>query len=212
MQAEDVHEQSGVDPSLRSAADFGESRTAAPDTQQRGNDTVITTWNCRRMGAWADVCTYENVCYDGGAVYFLGWPGGCERDFASCEPIYEEVDLKEGLVYPMRRERISEAGSVTPSFPLNGGALIGKPVLPSVLHSGVVNITWVNKTMWRLPLHFDLDNIWYIASRTMALYRVSRRDHCVVELIVLAMSASVCAIVIMMLMTSYCGYTGAVDE
>lgn len=42
----------------------GRRRLGAPDS-------LLTTVKCRRMGSWADVCVYENTCWDGQYWYFF---------------------------------------------------------------------------------------------------------------------------------------------
>ena len=66
----------------------------------------------------ADVCTYEDICYDGRVFYFFA-PGGCKPDeIGSCQENYGDADLKEGLIFPAYGVR--EAADVY--FPFNGGA------------------------------------------------------------------------------------------
>lgn len=127
-------------------------------------------YDCRRLGAWGDICTYRNMCYDGKVFYFLS-KGGCGVDaLDNCGVWYEDADLKEGLIYPSYPVKPVDKNT---RFPFNGGACIGKRVDPSALSSPTLNITWTDRVMWRLPFHFPLDNIWFISSRSMPIYKVS---------------------------------------
>ena len=72
------------------------------------------------MAAWADVCTYENICYDGTTVYFPVATGGCRDNFQSCQHFNEFADLKEGLIYPAWFSLLKDPDQI--EFPFNGGA------------------------------------------------------------------------------------------
>jgi hypothetical protein len=74
-----------------------------------------STYNCRRMGAWGDICTYENVCYDGSFLYFLE-PGAAQhpKDTAA---FYCDADLYEGLIFPRREGHDRRENRL----PFNGG-------------------------------------------------------------------------------------------
>lgn len=79
---------------------------------------VYTVTDCRRMGAWGDVCTYENLCHDGTAFFFLVPRGGCNGSVGtSCPTFYEDADLKEGLIFP--KHPVKSTRRLT--FPFNGG-------------------------------------------------------------------------------------------
>ena len=81
------------------------------------NADPTSSFLCRRMGWWGDVCTYTNVCYDGRVFYFLE-AGGCTGSLKDCPEFYEDSDLYEGLIHPEREP--SEAAEQP--FPFNGGA------------------------------------------------------------------------------------------
>jgi hypothetical protein len=50
-------------------ADAGKEESAAASEG-------LTRRRCMRMGAWGDVCVYENLCFDGNVYYFLEEEGG----------------------------------------------------------------------------------------------------------------------------------------
>lgn len=93
-----------------------------------------TSYNCRRMSAWADVCSYKDICYDGRAFYFLA-PGGCMAgSVATCQENYGDSDLREGLIFPSNYIKPAEQTY----FPFNGGACrflvnhLNTSMLPSI--------------------------------------------------------------------------------
>jgi hypothetical protein len=52
------------------------------------------------------------------------------------------------------------------------GSDAGKLIDPSFLTSGNVSVQWSTKVFWMLPMNYALDNIWYLASRTLPLFKV----------------------------------------
>ena len=78
-----------------------------------------TKIDCRRMGAWGDICVYHDVCYDATTFYFLrdSVRDDCRANHTQCGHFYGEADLKTGRVYPLRQPPdINRA-----VFPFNGG-------------------------------------------------------------------------------------------
>jgi hypothetical protein len=77
----------------------------APDAKSQREGAVVSRRRCMRLGSWADVCVYENMCYDKTWWYLIsdrvkgsGSPGtwvsaraGSVRDF------------KTGVIYPELR-------------------------------------------------------------------------------------------------------------
>jgi hypothetical protein len=69
------------------------------------------------MGAWGDVCTYENVCYDGSFLYFL--EPGAARLPKETAAFYCDGDLYEGLIFPRREDHDRQEHRL----PFNGGVV-----------------------------------------------------------------------------------------
>ena len=59
---------------------------------------------------------------------------------------------------------------------LLAGVFRGKKVRPSSLTSPDRKVTWHNGTLWRLPIHINLSNLWFWASRVTPMYRARRMN------------------------------------
>ena len=101
---------------------------------------------------------------------FLEADGSSSADDA---PILDDwADLEEGYLRP-RLQPVPEPVY----FPFNSGAMRGKVVKPSVLEAPDRKVTWTTSTVWRLPIHLQLSNIWFWGSRVMPVYRALRMNN-----------------------------------
>jgi hypothetical protein len=76
----------------------------APDAKSQREGAVVSRRRCMRLGSWADVCVYENMCYDKTWWYLIsdrvkgrGDPGSWES-----QKIAGVRDFKTGVIYPER--------------------------------------------------------------------------------------------------------------
>lgn len=81
---------------------------------------LSTKHDCRRIGAWGDVCVYDNMCYDGTYLYYFTPGEPCVGHSGSCRTIYNDGDIMEGIILPQR----DVAGVDVKPVPFNGGVMI----------------------------------------------------------------------------------------
>lgn len=91
---------------------------SAPSAVDTGDFARIKSkLDCRRLGAWGDICVYDDVCYDGRVLYMFDEDKGAKGDPLQAPPFHCDGDLLEGLILP-RREN---ADFREHRLPLNGG-------------------------------------------------------------------------------------------
>jgi hypothetical protein len=77
----------------------------APDAKSQREGAVVSRRRCMRLGSWADVCVYENMCYDKSFWYLVsdrvnGWSD--DRESWESDRIAGLRDFKTGVIYPER--------------------------------------------------------------------------------------------------------------
>jgi hypothetical protein len=78
---------------------------------------LTTTWKCQRVGPYADVCVYENLCHDGEFWYFID-PDAYKKNKTLDPVLYPYSDFKTGVVYPRLPVPKQDSNQM---FPFNGG-------------------------------------------------------------------------------------------
>jgi hypothetical protein len=78
---------------------------------------LTTTWKCQRVGPYADVCVYENLCHDGEFWYFID-PDAYKKNKTLDPVLYPYSDFKTGVVYPRLPVPKPDSNQM---FPFNGG-------------------------------------------------------------------------------------------
>lgn len=98
-----------ADEAPRRAASSGTTSSTAPKDP-------VTTWKCYRMGAWGDVCVYNNICFDGSFWTFLD-PTSENVNLGAPPTVFGRRDMLEGYLVPYRR--VPDVDDQT--FPFNSG-------------------------------------------------------------------------------------------
>jgi hypothetical protein len=76
-----------------------------------------TTHDCRRIGAWGDVCVYSDMCYDGTYLYYFSPGEPCVGHTGTCRTVYNDGDIMEGIILP--QHDVADV-NIKP-VPFNGG-------------------------------------------------------------------------------------------
>lgn len=70
----------------------------------KASEEVVSSRRCMRLGSWADVCVYENMCYDKTWWYLISDRVRGEGSPETWETarVVGDRDFKTGVIYPER--------------------------------------------------------------------------------------------------------------
>lgn len=63
----------------------------------------LSVWECIRLGAWSDLCSYQNMCYDKNYWYLIREDVNPKLPLSELASVYPKNDFKTGIVYPQNK-------------------------------------------------------------------------------------------------------------